>query len=59
MSFRPAGEILPLLSILKISPASRNDTLLIKLSVLSVVEFIENTATQRVVYVLIKQNPDK
>jgi len=36
----------------KISPVGRNDTLLIKLSILSVVTLVENTTTQGAGYVM-------
>ena len=41
---------------LKISPAGRNDTLLIILSILSVVALAENTTTHRAMYVFNKAN---
>jgi hypothetical protein len=40
-----SGRNLTSIECIKISPAGRNDRLLIKLSILSVIELIENTAT--------------
>ena len=45
MSFRPTGRNLSFFECIKISPVGRNDTLLIKLSILSVTELIENTVS--------------
>ena len=41
---------------IKISPAGRNDTLLIKLDILSVIALVENTATHEIMYVFNKAN---
>ena len=51
-----SGRNLTSIECLKISPAGRNDTLLIKLSILFVVALVENTATHGAMYVFNKAN---